>query len=289
MTHSQSAFCGWYFRCQSETQTVAVIPATHSADGGPSDSGLSGSIQIITDSGCFGASLPGGFVRENAPIAVLGGCQFRESGLRLALHTGAVDAEGELRFDDLTPLRYDVMGPFRYVPFMECRHSVFSMRHRVNGCLRVAGTDYRFVNGDGYIEGDRGRSFPRKYAWTQCFFDGGSLMLSAAEIPLGPVRFTGVIAAVLLGGREYRLATYLGARAMKCAGGELVLRQGDTTLTAALLDTNAAPLRAPENGAMTRLIRENAACRARYELVKGGRRLLSVEADNAAFEYEYDR
>ena len=61
------------------------------------------------------------------------------------------------------------------------------------------------------------------------------------------------------------------------------------TLTAALLEKNAAELRAPENGAMTRLIRENAACRARYELVKGRKKLLSAEVDNAAFEYEYSR
>jgi len=40
---------------------------------------------------------------------------------------------------------------------------------------------------------------------------------------------------------------------------------------------------------MTRLIRENAACRARYELVKRSQTLLSTEVDNAAFEYEYSR
>ena len=40
---------------------------------------------------------------------------------------------------------------------------------------------------------------------------------------------------------------------------------------------------------MTRLIRENAACLARYELTKGSRKLLSAEVDNAAFEYEYSR
>ena len=225
-----------------------------------------------------------------APRAALGESIFREDRLRLSLRDGTVDAEGELQFEAFTPLRYDIMGPFRYVPFLECRHSVFSMRHWVSGHLRVNGADYRFENDNGYIEGDRGSSFPRQYAWTQCFLDdGGSLMLSVAEIPLGRVRFTGIIGALCLHGHEYRLATYLGARVMKCAGGELVIRQGDMTLTAALLEKNACELRAPENGAMTRLIRENAACRARYELVKGSQTLLSAEVGNAAFEYEYSR
>lgn len=280
MRQNGSYFCGWYFRCQSESRTVALIPAIHITEGR-----RTASIQIISGDGCRNAALPDGAVSAKAPRAELGGCLFREDRLRLSLP----DAEGELRFEALTPLRYDIMGPFRHVPFMECRHSVFSMRHRVNGQLRVGDTDYRFSNGDGYIEGDRGRSFPRQYAWTQCFVENGSLMLSVAEIPFGPVRFTGIIGAVCIGGREYRLATYLGARVMKCSGGELVIRQGDMTLTAALLEKTASLLRAPENGAMTRLIRENAACRARYEFVKGDQKLLSVEADNAAFEYEYDR
>ena len=284
MRNSERYFCGWYFRCQSESQTIALIPAVHIADGK-----RSGSIQIISDSGCWNAALPDGSVSAKAPRAALGESIFREDRLRLSLRDGTVDAEGELRFEAFTPLRYDIMGPFRYVPFMECRHSVFSMRHRVSGHLRVNGAEYRFENDNGYIEGDRGRSFPRQYAWTQCFVDGGSLILSVAEIPLGPVRFTGIIGAVCLHGHEYRLATYLGARVMKCAGGELVIRQGDMTLTAALLEKNASELRAPENGAMTRLIRENAACRARYELVKGRKKLLSAEVDNAAFEYEYSR
>lgn len=277
----RSYFCGWYYRCQARDKTIALIPAVHIAGGR-----RTGSIQIISDGGCWNFPLAGGSVSAKTPRAELGGSVFREDGIKLSI-PGA--AEGELRFTDFTPLRYDIMGPFRFVPFMECRHSVFSMRHRADGYVRVGGTEYSFSNGLGYIEGDRGRSFPRRYAWTQCFLDGGSLMLSAADIPLGPIRFTGIIAAVWLGGREYRLATYLGARLIKCAGGELVIRQGDMTLTAALLDKSGPALRAPDNGAMTRLIRENAACRARYELVKGGRKLLSEEAENAAFEYEYDR
>lgn len=282
MRRGKSFFCGWYFRCQSQSRTIALIPAIHISGGK-----RSGSIQIISDSGCWSAFLPDGRVSAKSPDAALGDSVFRGDGLRLSIHDRDVDAEGELRFEDLTPLRYDIMGPFRYVPFMECRHSVFSMRHRVAGRLRINETEYLFENGRGYIEGDRGRSFPSQYAWTQCFLEGGSLMLSAAEIPLGPARFTGVIGAVCLGAAEYRLATYLGARVIKCSGGELVIRQGDMTMTAALLEKRASELRAPENGAMTRLIRENAACRARYELVKGGRTLMSSEADNAAFEFEY--
>lgn len=74
--------------------------------------------------------------------------------------------------------------PFKYVPFMECRHSVWSMRHSVSGTVYINGQEYSFQNAWGYWEGDRGHSFPKEYLWTQCCFDGGSLMLSVAEIPI---------------------------------------------------------------------------------------------------------
>ena len=39
--------------------------------------------------------------------------------------------------------------------------------------------------------------------------------------------FTGVLGVIHFRGTEYRLATYLGAKAVKIQDGELVIRQGD--------------------------------------------------------------
>lgn len=277
-------FCGWYFRCQSETHTLALIPAIHKAKGR-----RSGSLQIISDTGNWLVPFSGEDVRVSSknPHALLGSCAFREDGIRLDEHRAGISLEGKLRFGALTPIRYDIMGPFRYVPFLECRHSVVSMGHTVNGSLSVNGMEYCFQDGAGYLEGDRGRSFPRHYAWTQCFFQGGSLMLSVAEIPLGPLRFTGIIGILRLREKEYRLATYLGAKAEKIRDGEIVIRQGALSLTAALLEKSAYSLKAPVSGAMTRSIRENAACRARYRFSIGEEPALSLETSEAAFEYEY--
>ena len=258
-------FFGWYFKCQSDTQTIAIIPAHH---------GGSSSVQIITPDGAWNFN-------------GTAGCTFSKYGFKISLSENGDHAEGEVRFSPLSPLKYDIMGPFRFVPFLECRHSVLSMRHRVNGEITVNGKAYVFKDALGYIEGDKGTSFPEEYAWTQCFFEGGSLMLSVAEIPLGPLRFTGVICAILLNGKEYRLASYLGARAAKIADGEIVIRQGKYTLAASLIEKNAQPLAAPMGGNMLRIIRESAACRASYKLEKGDKTLLDFESDGASFEYEY--
>lgn len=102
------------------------------------------------------------------------------------------------------------MRPFALVPFMECRHSVWSMYHSVSGNINLNGQKYLFKNDLGYWEGDCGHSFPKRYVWTQCFLPNGSLMLSVADIPLAGIQFTGIIGVVLWKGQEYRLATYLG-------------------------------------------------------------------------------
>ncbi len=194
---------------------------------------------------------------------------------------------GSVRFGVFTPIKYDIMGPFHFVPFMQCRHSVYSMRHRVDGEIRVNGVSYVFRNAVGYLEGDRGPSFPKEYAWTQCSFPDGALMLSVADIPLGRFHFTGVIGVVVLHGKEYRLATYLGAKAVTIKNGEIIVRQGNLCLRVKQLGLPGHPLQAPVGGAMTRTIHEHPSCKAYYRFTDGDVTLLEFEAPNAAFEYEY--
>ncbi|MBQ8813752.1 MAG: hypothetical protein IJZ85_04565 [Lachnospiraceae bacterium] len=277
-------FYGWYLKCQSDAQTLAMIPAVHQTG-----QSRTCSIQIITEEEAWTGALPcEAFQRKGKQLSI-GANQFGEDGIRLDLHTPELTAVGKLDFGQLTPLRYDIMGPFALVPLMECRHSVYSMRHSVSGTVCVNGEEFSFQNACGYWEGDRGRSFPKEYAWTQCFFDGGSLMLSVADIPLAGIRFTGVIAAVLWRGKEYRLATYLGARAVQIRDGRIRIVQGDMELEVCLLEALARPLKAPVNGDMIRTIHESAVCWASYRFRKAGKTLFEIETERASFEYEYPR
>lgn len=179
------------------------------------------------------------------------------------------------------------MGPFQFVPFMLCRHSVFSMGHRINGQLTINGKEMRFQDGIGYIEGDCGTSFPERYIWTQCSFPSGSLMLSVADIPLYGLHFTGIIGVVMLNGKEYRIATYLGAKAQHIGRNTVTVRQGDYMLTAKLFAKNAHPLLAPDHGNMNRTIHESASCKACYRFSHKGQTLCEFTSDRASFEFEY--
>lgn len=278
----RSYFCGWYYRCQSDDQSLAIIPSVHKTR----DSEFC-TIQLITDTHAFHVQFPYDAFQKDGDQVRIGSNQFGKTGISLDIHTSELCVTGSVRFGAFTPIKYDIMGPFQYVPCMQCRHSVYSMRHRVDGKFSVNGVSYPFLNAIGYIEGDRGHSFPKEYAWTQCSFPDGAIMLSVADIPLGGLHFTGVIGILLLHGKEYRLATYLGAKAVKIKDREIVVRQGRLCLTVKQLGSPGHPLQAPVGGAMTRTIHEHPSCKVYYCFTDGGSPLLEIEAPNAAFEYEY--
>jgi len=278
----RSSFCGWYFRCQSDNQTLAIIPSIHKTR----ESSFC-TIQVITDTEAFHVQFPYSDYKKDRQSIRIDENRFGIDGITLNIQAPELCASGSIRFGSFVPIQYDIMGPFKYVPFMQCRHSVFSMRHLLNGKIIINETPFVFQDAIGYIEGDRGYSFPREYMWTQCSFSTGSLMLSIADIPFGALRFTGVIGVVLLNGKEYRIATYLGAKTVKITPKEIIVRQGSYTFIVKPQDFSGHPLRAPVSGAMKRTIHEHPSCKVYYRLEKNDIPLLELDASKAAFEYEY--
>jgi len=281
-------FEGWYFKHQTADKTIAFIPARHIDEQGR----RSASVQIITDgcSACEEFPYESFTVNSKKGLSVaIGPNRFSLSGAEVDIDTAGLCVRGELRYRAVKPPRYDMMGPFRFFP-MQCRHRVASIRHSVAGDVVLNGQTVSFDNATGYIEGDSGRSFPERYVWTQCITDGdkpSSLMLSIADIPFAGLRFTGVIGFVYMDGKEYRIATYLGAVPMATKRSVVAVRQGKWLIRAELLANNPAPLRAPVHGSMTRIIRESAACRVRYILFENGRTLFDFVSERASFESEY--
>lgn len=276
------SFYGWYLKCQSDTQTLAVIPAIHNTG-----NKRTCSIQVITDNNVWTVVFPADVFQRTKRNIFIGENQFGEKGIHLAIHTRQVTIRGKLSFGPLFPIKYDIMGPFALVPFMECRHSVWSMWHSVRGNVYINGQKYLFRNARGYWEGDSGRSFPKEYLWTQCFFPDGALMLSVADIPMAGIHFTGIIGIVLWRGKEYRIATYLGARVIKIQNKMVQVIQGSLELDVRLLETSGHPLKAPLEGDMVRTIHESASCRAFYRFCKKGCTMFAFETDRASFEFEY--
>lgn len=277
-------FCGWYFKCQTDCDTIAIIAASHRNGGRRSNS-----VQIITEEASRTVFLPYDALKSEPNGFSISNSHFSKGGIALDLSDGDYYARGRLVFGPITPLKYDIMGPFKYMPFMECRHSVKSMSHTVYGEIDICGRKYSLSGARGYIEGDRGRSFPGDYLWTHTFFDGGSLMLSIADIPLGVLNFRGVIGVISYRGREWRIATYLGAHIAHISNGEAIVRQGSRELEVRLIKQHSLPLAAPARGDMSRTIHESARALAAYTFKIGGNTVFSFETDKASFENEWRR
>ena len=278
-------FEGWYLKHQTrDGAALALIPAYHIDGGGR----RSASLQVIAEGESWWLEYPAFHADEQSFCVQVGHSLFTSRETRLHVEREGLSLHGTVCYGPFASLKSDIMGPFRFLPFMECAHGLISMGHPLEGSLTLNGKTLDFSGGTGYIETDRGRSFPSAYLWTQCVWREqrfASLVLSIAAIPMAGVRFTGCICAVCYGGREYRLATYRGARVEQWCGTGAVIRQGRYRLTAELLKGEGCPLHAPVMGVMGRTVRESLRSTVRYRFWDGETLLFEHVDRCAGFEY----
>lgn len=285
---NKSYFEGWYLKHQKDGFSIAFIPAFHIDKNGRKTA----SVQVIMENASYNFPFTEKefFVSQKHFCVKIGNNLFSEKGISVDLKSEEIGITGTVHYSSFAALHSDIMGPFRFIPFMQCNHGVLSMIHNLKGSLRIGGTDYELTDGAGYVEKDFGHSFPRSYTWTQCSDWTGkrdcSLMASAAHIPFGIFTFTGCICAVWYHGKEYRFATYLGARILRNTENELLIRQGRYRLYInRLADDNNRPLYAPQSGSMERIIKENIAGRVRYRLTASQKVIFDFTDDRASYEF----
>lgn len=201
-------FEGWYYKNVTATQdySIALIPGRTKA----------GAFIQVIDRTCS----------YYIPYA-LEDCSFQENEVRIGDNVftpnriqlsivGEITVIGELWYQDFTPIRKTwyaptIMGPFSYFP-MQCVHGILSLHHLIQGTLTVNGVSHCFDQGLGYLEKDHGSSFPREYVWCQGSDVETSFFFSNAHIPVGCFSFSGTIAILWTGKKEYRFASYYGCR-----------------------------------------------------------------------------
>lgn len=275
---SKGYFEGWYYKQQAGGHTLALIP-------GRSDNNAF--IQVITEQSSYNVTYNLQEFKRDGEHIQIGDNDFSPNGVNLNIYTKDITLTGMLGYQNLSPIRGDIMGVFRFFP-MECRHGVRSMLHQVNGNVILNGRVIDFSNSRGYIENDRGSSFPTEYMWVQCndFAGENSIMVSVARIPFAGFHFWGCIAVVWLDGREYRLATYRGVKIVRCEQDRLTLKQGEYRLDIEFDSKTGHTLYAPKSGSMNRTIRENVACPAHFCFYKSSRILFEAASSQASCEID---
>lgn len=258
-------FKGYYLKHQKGEHTLCIIL-------GQADKERF--IQVITEN-------------EAWQLPWAGKCHWGKQGLKIDLKHEDFSLKGQLFYGSFTPLKYDIMGVFKYFP-TECRHGVISMNHEVNGQLVLNGEVLDFDGGRGYIEMDSGTSFPSEYVWIQAndFDEKISIMAAAADIPFGVCSFRGCICAIHYKGKEYRLATYCGVQIVSCSKRRIILKQRRYCLEIDIHGNSGNRLRAPQNGKMSRIIEESVARAADFIFYDRGVKVFELHSEHASFEFE---
>ena len=193
--------------------------------------------------------------------------------------------KGELTLGELHPLKKKVMGPFTYLP-MECRHEIYSMWHTLRVTLLINGKEVSFGKGRGYIEGDSGTNFPKRYVWYNSVTEDITATFALASIPLfGFIHFTGILCFIKTKEKEYYLCTYNGAKLRKISKDEIIISKGKYSFVLNMNTKDGHFLKAPVKGNMDRYIKENLNTLTTFKLMKKDEILLQVEDPLSSLEY----
>ncbi len=292
----KSYFEGWYFKVvnRAEDKALAIIPGI-AIDGKGNRQAF---IQVLDgkkrtaryhkfESGLFHAA-PGQFQVS------INGNQFSDKNLRLNLP----GLQGELSFDGNVPwpnhwYSPGIMGPYSFLPFMECNHGIISLDHSVSGEIELDGELLNFDRGRGYTEKDWGKSFPSAYIWLQSNHfsrSGISLKVSVAKIPYLGYSFVGFIAGLWFNNRLIQFTTYNQSRLLKSQVDaekvELVMLNKKYTLEIQVMREPSTALASPILGLMDGRIEESMNARPEVMLTerKSGKIIFSDSGRNGGLE-----
>jgi len=260
-------FEGWYYKALTADQkyAFAFIPGIAMDKNGRKQA----FIQVLD-----GKKQTAGFIRFPADdfVAAANTYQIKISDNIFSFNQMVLNLKnvtGELRFTQTVPwpnhwYSPGIMGPYSFVPFMECYHGVLSMDHEITGNLKINNKIIDFTGGRGYTEKDWGHSFPSAYIWFQSnhFSDAGiSVKASVAKIPWLGSSFVGFIAGLYFNGQLIQFTTYNGTRLLRSVAGKetvvLVMENRKYRLEILVHRNDATELASPIAGFMDGRISES--------------------------------
>ncbi|MCK5129385.1 MAG: hypothetical protein KAQ68_06020 [Clostridiales bacterium] len=265
-------FEGWYFKLSSKELTIAFICGMSCSKKAEDDHSF---MQIITGNPHKSYYVPfayDAFKADKEKFEVYIGDNFLSMD-RLEMHIDHEDIkiDVDLRYSEHLPIETNslspgIMGPFSYIPNMQCNHGVLSLKNTVAGNIILNDTTYDMNQAIGYIEKDRGEAFPSSWIWLQGNVakestDDVTFMSSVAIVPFMGAAFKGLIAVISVDGVQYRFATYNGAKPQSIEktehGVHIVLKKGKYKLYINAYTDGFEKLIAPTRSGMDREIYES--------------------------------
>ena len=281
-THRKKGyFEGWYLKLidASRMTVFALIPGVSIGNSKADSHAFIQLINAITGKTEYYRFAFEDFSADSRKFDVrIGNNHFWDGGLEVDLQNETTSLKTNLRFENIEKyptsfLHPGIMGPFSFVPGMECYHGIVNIRHTIVGTMVYNGSQIDMTGGEGYIEKDWGSSFPQAWIWMQANHfssHNASFMFSIARIPWLGTTFTGLICFLRTDEGFYRFATYNGGkvRELETEGDRINVKLQNLTHALAFTATYARGgiLKAPKNGMMLREIEESITAHVSVEL-----------------------
>jgi len=299
INRNDNYFEGWYFKNTNNKNGISFIPGINI-----NEEGRKAFIQIITNKSSY-------FVNYNIsdfefgfkPFYIKIGNNFFSKD---SIHIDIKDNDqnlivcGDVNYSNSNNIatnifKPNIMGPFSYIPFMECNHAILTMKSRVDGMININHNKIMFDNGIGYIEKDWGCSFPKAYVWCQGnnFKNSKvSFMVSIADIPFKVFNFRGFICDLIIDHNEFKFTTYNNAKLEKYEinekGVDIILKKGKYSLEVRSKFDNGLKLKAPVKGKMDKDIFESISASITVTLKKNNDVIFSDTSQNCGLEIVHE-
>lgn len=288
-------FEGWYFKNTNSEEGISFIPGINI-----NGKNKKAFIQIITNNSSY-------FVNYNIDNFEF---KYNPFGIKIENNTFTKDniyidirddsqnlkISGNIKYSNSKNIKTNVfkpniMGPFSYVPYMECNHAILSMENSICGYIDINNKKINFNNSNGYIEKDWGYSFPKSYIWCQgndFQKSKASFILSIADIPLKFLNFRGIICALMIGNQEFKFTTYNNTKIIRydvtSNSLDIILKKNNYYLNIKSAYNKCLKLSAPVKGKMERDIFESICSAITLTLKKNNTLIFSDTSLNCGIE-----
>lgn len=291
----QSYFEGWYFKNTNNQEGISFIPGINI-----NDNKKKAFIQVITDDSSY-------FIDYNIddfkfnfePFYIqIGDNIFSKNGIHIDIKddTKNLRINGDIKYSNSKNINTDflnpnIMGPFSYIPFMECNHAILSMKNTADGLININNNKMNFNNSIGYIEKDWGCSFPKSYIWCQgnnFQKSNASFMISIADVPFKLFTFKGFICDLIIDKNEYKFTTYNNAKLLEYDVSNnflnIILKKGSYYLNIKSEYNTGLKLSAPVKGKMEKDIFESISTSITVTLKRNNVVIFSDTSKNCGLE-----
>lgn len=292
---TKNYFEGWYFKNTNKKSGISFIPGIHI-----NEKEQKAFIQVITTISTYFIDYDiKDFKYNHNPFYIkIGNNFFSKENIHIDIKdkTQNLTILGDIKYSksiniNKNILNPNIMGPFSYIPFMECNHAIISMKAKANGTINIKNKKIKFKDDIAYIEKDWGSSFPKSYIWCQgnnFKSSNASFFLSIADIPFKILNFRGIICSLIINSKEYRFSTYNNSKIIeyevKNNQINITLKKGKYNLNVKSNSDSGLKLVAPVKGKMEKEILETISANLTVTLKNDNKIIFKDTSTNCGLE-----